>query len=136
MNENKVPENGAATPAVPGVDVKIFLPKEPDKDHGKLLAFASVTLGGVFAINSIRLINSEKGPFISMPSSKGKDGKYHDICCPITKEMRDALQGAIVGEYQKAVERPSVRDALKNAAKEAAAHDSPTQARAAAKGAR
>ena len=136
MNENKVPETSAAAPAVPGVDMKIFFPKDPDKDHGKLLAFASANLGGVFAVNNIRIYNSEKGPFVSMPSSKGKDGKYHDLCFPTTKEMREALHGAILGEYQKAVERPSVRETLKNAAKESAAHDSPTQAKAADKGAR
>ena len=135
MNENKVPDNSKETPAVPGVDVKIFLPKDPDKDHGKLLAFASANLGGVFTVKDIRIYNSEKRPFVTMPSTKGKDSKYYDICHPTTKEMREALHGAILGEFQKAVERPSVRDALKNAAKEAAAHDSPTQARAADKGA-
>ena len=38
MSENKAPETGAEVPAVPGVDVKIYLPKDPDKDHGKLMA--------------------------------------------------------------------------------------------------
>ena len=84
MNENKVPDNGAASPAVPGVDVKIFLPKDPDKDHGKLLAFASANLGGVFTVKDIRIFNSEKGPFVSMPYIKGMDGKYYDICLPTT----------------------------------------------------
>ena len=31
MSENKAPETGAEVPAVPGVDVKIYLPKDPDK---------------------------------------------------------------------------------------------------------
>ena len=136
MNENKVPGNSTTVPMLPGVNVKIFLPKETGKDHGKLLAFASANLGGVFAVNNIRIYNSEKGPFVSMPSNKGRDGKFYDICFPTTKEMREALHGAILGEYQKAVERPSVRDALKNAAKEASERPSPTQARTADQGAR
>lgn len=120
MDENKTPGTGTAVPNLPNVDVKIYLPKDPEKDHGKLLGFASVNLGGVFAINNIRIYTSDKGPFVSMPSTKGRDDKYHDICCPTTKEMREALHGAILGAYQKEVERPSVRGAIKDAAKEAA----------------
>ena len=125
MSENKATE----TPTIPGVDVKIYLPKDPEKDHGKLLGFASVNLGGVFAVNNIRIYNSDKGPFVSMPSTKGKDGQYHDICCPTTKEMREALHGAVLGAYQKEVtqERPSVRNAIKENAAEAASRPAPEQ---------
>lgn len=136
MSENRVPDPGAEALAVPGVDVKIYLPKDPEKDHGKLLGFASVNLGGVFAVNNIRIYDSEKGPFVTMPGKKGQDGKYHDICCPTTKEMREALHGAILGAYQKEVEqeRPSVRGALKEAAREAAERPAPAPQRAADKG--
>lgn len=120
--------------------MKIYLPKDPEKDHGKLLGFASVNLGGVFAVNNIRIYDSSKGPFVSMPSTKGKDDKYHDICCPTTKEMREALHGAILGAYQKEVEqeRPSVRNAIKESTKEAASRPAPDQQkqRTADKGAR
>ena len=61
MSENRAPETGAEVPAVPGVDVKIYLPKDPDKDHGKLMGFASVNLGGVFAVNNIRIYNANQG---------------------------------------------------------------------------
>ncbi len=136
MSENKQPDPGTEALAVPGVDVKIYLPKDPEKDHGKLLGFASVNLGGVFAVNNIRIYDSEKGPFVTMPGKKGQDGKYHDICCPTTKEMREALHGAILGAYEKTVEqeRPSVRGALKEAAKEAAERPAPAPQRAVDKG--
>lgn len=136
MSENRVPDPGKEALPVPGVDVKIYLPKDPEKDHGKLLGFASVNLGGVFAVNNIRIYDSEKGPFVTMPGKKGQDGKYHDICCPTTKEMREALHGAILGAYEKTVEqeRPSVRGALKEAAKEAAERPAPAPQRAADKG--
>lgn len=136
MKENNAP----VPPSVPGVDVKVYLPKDPEKDHGKLLGFASINLGGVFAVNGIRIYDTEKGPFIAMPSTKGKDDKYHDICCPTTKEMREAVNTAILGAYQKEVEqeRPSVRDAIKQNSKEAAARSAPDQQkqRAADKGER
>ena len=136
MSENRVPDPGKEALAVPGVDVKIYLPKDPEKDHGKLLGFASVNLGGVFAVNNIRIYDSEKGPFVTMPGKKGQDGKYHDICCPTTKEMRQALNAAVLGAYEKTVEqeRPSVRGALKEAAKEAAERSASTPQRTADKG--
>lgn len=136
MSENKQPDPGKEALAVPGVDVKIYLPKDPEKDHGKLLGFASVNLGGVFAVNGIRIYETEKGPYVAMPSTKGQDGKYHDMCCPTTKEMRQALNAAVLGAYEKTVEqeRPSVRGALKEAAKEAAERSASTPQRTADKG--
>ena len=138
MAENRVSAPGAGVTTVPGIDVKINLPRDPEKDYGKLLGYASVNLGGVFAVNNIRIYDSVKGPFVSMPSSKGRDGQYHDICCPTTKEMRQALNAAVLGAYEKSVEqeRPSVRGALKEAAKEAAARPTPAPQRTADKGER
>ena len=45
-NENMTPETGAAQPAKLDVDVRVY----PSKEEGNLLAFASVTLGGCFAV--------------------------------------------------------------------------------------
>lgn len=118
------------------ISVKIY----PQEDKGKLLAFASATIGGCFAVNGIRLMDSDKGMFVSMPQNKGNDGKYHDICCPTTKEMRKALDAAVLGEYgktqEKAAEKPSLRGALQSAAKEAAARPAPDTQKSADKGAR
>lgn len=118
------------------ITVKIY----PQKDKGNLLAFASATIGGCFAVNGIRLMDSEKGKFVSMPQNKGNDGKYHDICCPTTKEMRKALDAAVLGEYQKSqdktAEKPSLRGALQSAAKEAAARPAPAPQKTADKDAR
>ena len=55
-----------------GVDVKIYPVKEP---AGSLLAFASVNLGGCFAVNGIRIMDTKKGTFIAMPGRKDKEGK-------------------------------------------------------------
>lgn len=114
------------------VSVKVY----PAKDSGSLLAFASVSLGGCFAVNGIRIMDTERGPFVAMPSRKDKDGKYHDVCCPTTKEMRQALNAAVLGEYQRAVEKPSVRGTLQEAAKETTERPTPATERAANKGAR
>ena len=124
MNENTAPETSAAQPAKLDMDVRVY----PSKEEGNLLAFASVTLGGCFAVKGIKIMDSEKGAFVAMPDRKDAKGEYHDICFPTTAEMRQALNTAVLSEYQKVMEliaargekaRPSVRDALQNTAKAA-----------------
>ena len=124
MNENTAPETGTAQPAKLDMDVKVY----PSKEEGNLLAFASVTLGGCFAVKGIKIMDSEKGALVAMPDRKDAKGEYHDICFPTTSEMRQALNTAVLGEYQKVMEliatrsdkaRSSVRDALQNTAKAA-----------------
>ena len=121
-NENMTPETGTAQPAKLDVDVRVY----PSKEEGNLLAFASVTLGGCFAVKGVKIMEGEKGAFVAMPDRKDGKGEYHDICFPTTSEMRQALHTAVLGEYQRVMEliaarsekaRPSVRDALQNAAK-------------------
>ena len=104
------------------VSVKIY----PQTDTGKLLAYASVTLGGCFAVNNLRVMNGEKGKFVAMPATKGTDGKYHDNCCPTTPEMRKAIDSAVLGEYSRAVEKPSIKEGIKAAANEAKAQPAPS----------
>ena len=123
-NENMTPETGTAQPAKLDVDVRVY----PSKQVASLLAFASVTLGGCIAVKGIKIMDGEKGAFVSMPDRKDSKGEYHDICFPTTSEMRQALHTAVLGEYQRVMEllaarsekaRPSVRDALQNTTKAA-----------------
>lgn len=77
-------------------------PVENGNNH---LANASVTLGGCFAIKGIRIMSSEKGPFVAMPQRKTQDGEYKDICFPTTADMRKTLNDTVLGEYQKVMEQ-------------------------------
>lgn len=121
MSETKTRE--AAAPPPLSVEAKVY----PSKKDGNLLAYASVTLGGCFAINNIRIMDSQKGMFLAMPDRQDAKGEYRDVCFPTTAEMRQALTGAVMGEYQRVMElmaergikaRNSMRDALQPAPKE------------------
>lgn len=148
MNENNTNHAGtdAVSPPIPSLEVRVY-PQAKRNENDKLLGFASVTLGGVFAVNGIRLMDSEKGPFVAMPSKPDGKGGYRDICLPITKEMHNALNDAVLNGYKEAVaelnsrgaevaQKASMRDALKEAGKEAAARPTQTVAKTADKGAR
>ena len=44
-----------------------------------------------------------------MPDWKDSKGERHDICFPVTKDMREAINSAVMGEYQRTVERIATR---------------------------
>ncbi len=106
---------------------------------GSVVAFASVTIDDIFAVNNIRVVNSEKGLFVAMPQVKDAKGEYRDICFPVTAEMRKLLNDAVLGAYalekDKAPpdkDKASTVDKLREGKREA--KEKPAPAKAAAKG--
>ena len=81
------------------LDVRVYPIDEP---KGSTIAFASVAVDDLIAIRGIRVVDNEKGMFVSMPQSKSeKDGKtdYHDIAFPLTADLRKEISKAILDEY-------------------------------------
>ena len=70
--------------------------------QNKMKAIASITIDEVFVIHDIKVIESEKGLFIAMPSKKTPDGKFKDIAHPINTETRELIQNAIIQKYNEA----------------------------------
>lgn len=71
--------------------------------EGNVKAIASVNLDDCFAVKNIRVIEGKNGLFVSMPSYKGADGEYHDLCFPTTPEMRKQLNNAVSEAYKQAI---------------------------------
>lgn len=103
------PEIKAAAP--PQINVKITKLFEKDS---KIRAVANATIGGAFAVHGIKVIDSEKGLFLSMPSNSYKNGsgetKYQDIFHPVTAEARQALSDSIMEAYEKALSEQQSED--------------------------
>ena len=117
MNENN---NGSMD-----MTVKVF----PVQNSKNLLATASVTLGGCFAVRGIQIRDGKNGTFVAMPQRKDARGEYHDICFPTTAEMRQAIQAAVLGEYERTSQRDQNRGSVLSAmrdtqAKPGRSHDS------------
>ena len=70
---------------------------------GSILATASVNLNHCLAIRNVRLMNGEKGVFLSMPSYRTGNGEFRDICFPITAEFRTQMTEALVTAYKQAL---------------------------------
>ncbi len=67
--------------------------------EGKMKAVVSVTFDNEFVIHDIKVIESQNGLFIAMPSRKTPDGEFRDIAHPINSEARSAIQKAILDKY-------------------------------------
>ena len=78
------------------IDVRVYPIDEP---KGSTLAFASIAIDDLAAIRSIRVVDSEKGPFVSMPQSQDNSGLFHDIAFPLTKALREEINAVIQNEY-------------------------------------
>ena len=70
--------------------------------EGKMRGIVSVTFDDVFVVHDIKVIEGQNGYFIAMPSRKTPDGEFKDICHPITSEMRNVMQTAVLEAYEEA----------------------------------
>lgn len=72
---------------------------------GNIKAYATVTVGNAVAIHNLRVMDSRKGLFVSMPSrsftDKNGDTKYTDIAHAVTKEAREAINSCVLSAYHQ-----------------------------------
>lgn len=80
-------------------ETRVSIPKTEMKN---IAAFVGITLDDCFAIHGIKVIKSDKGLFVVMPSTKTKDG-FKDVCHPINKETREKISEAVLEAYEKAL---------------------------------
>lgn len=69
--------------------------------QNRMKAIASVTFDDVFVVHDIKVIESDKGLFIAMPSRKTPNGEFKDIAHPINTETRESIQKAIIEKYNE-----------------------------------
>jgi len=81
-------------------EVKVY----PAKDDGRLKAYVTIVFDNSFIVRDLKIIEGDKGAFVSMPSRKRKDGSFRDIVHPLNSEMRRLIEDAIMEEYQKVSE--------------------------------
>ena len=75
-----------------------------EKEGSRMKGIASVLLDDCFAVHDIKVIESQNGLFIAMPSRKTSTGGYRDIAHPINPETRALFEEAILEAYNTAEE--------------------------------
>lgn len=66
----------------------------------KVCAIASIVIDDVFVVHDLRVVNGDKGLFVAMPSRKLPNGEFRDICHPINTDARNAIQAAVLAEFE------------------------------------
>ena len=93
--------------------LKLDISVRPIEPKGNLLGFASVKFNDVFVVEDFKILQSDKGLFVGMPSKPDKHSTtgYRDTAKPITADFRAELTGAVVSAYHAAVEKLQARAA-------------------------
>ena len=83
--------------------IHVSINRMVNKEDSAIKAYASVTMDGMFVVNGIKVCESEKGRFVSMPSTQytDRDGnkQYSDTFHAITKSARTAVNQAVLNAY-------------------------------------
>lgn len=97
--------------------LKLDVTVRPISPMGNLLAFANVTIGDCFKIDGFRICSGENGLYVNMPSTQDKQGKWRDVCWPVTADFRKQLNDALIEGYGQAIENlQATLEATKGAA--------------------
>ena len=92
--KNEVPPAEQSTSAV-----KVSL--HPVSGNPNVKAAGQATIDNCFVVQDIKVIATEgKPPFVSMPSYQNSNGEYVPTALPITKDMREKLDRAVINSFQ------------------------------------
>ncbi len=80
-------------------EIKIY----PVEDGGRLKAYATMVFDDCFIVRDLKVIEGDKGFFVSMPSRKRKDGSFRDIVHPLNSTTRTDVEKTIIEEYTKSL---------------------------------
>lgn len=82
--------------------MKIKATVYPNKEiNTNLKAMVILEVEDCLIINSVKIVEGQKGLFVSMPQYKDRNGDYKDIVYPNSKEKRNSLTALILAEYEK-----------------------------------
>jgi stage V sporulation protein G len=116
---NKVNKDTGEITGTMSLEVRAYPLAEP---KGATKGFASVNIDGMFAATGISIVEGKNGLFVSMPQTRDTKGEYRDLFHPITKESREALNGAILAEFGVALDEMVVqKESTLNKIRESAA---------------
>ena len=108
------------------VEIKARIDKLFTDESRPLRAFASANIGD-YAIHGIKVLENDKGLWVSMPQTSYKDAdgntKYEDLFHATTADAKSRLGKAVVEEYNQALEQSQKENAEQSVApEEIAAH--------------
>ncbi|MBI2915370.1 MAG: septation protein SpoVG family protein [Elusimicrobia bacterium] len=84
------------------------------RNEERLKAYVTITFDDAFVVRHVRIVKTEKGLLVSMPSRKLPDGSHKDIAHPITQEFRKKLETKILAAYEEELKKGPPNDSEKS----------------------
>ena len=66
---------------------------------GSTKAFCDLSVLDSFVIKGLRVVEGEKGLFVSMPREEGRDGKWYNTVIPLKREVKDEIEKLVLEAY-------------------------------------
>ncbi len=73
----------------------------PINNEKKLKGFASIVFDNCFVVSDIKIIETPRAAFLSMPSKKASNGKFRDVAHPLNAETRRMIEDHVFDAYQE-----------------------------------
>ena len=112
MSEEKTTGAQAQEQEAPGGSgLKLDVTARPIDPIKNLVGFANVKINDCFVVEDFKILQSDKGLYVGMPSKPDKNSRtgYRDTAKPITAEFRKELHGAVLEAYQQEIEKLQAR---------------------------
>ena len=71
-------------------------------DNGPMKAFVDLSVNDVLVIKGLRVVQGQKGLFVSMPQEQGKDKRWYDSIRCLNPDMRDLINEKVLTAYREA----------------------------------
>ena len=71
-------------------------------DNGPMKAFVDLSINDVLVIKGLRVVQGQKGLFVSMPQEQGKDKRWYDTIRCLNSEIRDRINEKVLTAYREA----------------------------------
>ncbi len=85
-------------------DVKIY-PFDTTGIGGNVKAVATVKINDILEIRDIKILYSNRGYFIQMPTRKSRTGEFIPIVNPLSRELYLHIRRKILDEYKRIMEK-------------------------------
>ncbi len=91
------------------MDIKVKIHRLFNNDFSNIKGFASMTLDNVLAVHGIKIMMNRNGvTFVALPSARGKKD-YYDVVHPLTADLRNQIQDAVLSEYKRVLAKEKQR---------------------------
>ncbi len=74
----------------------------------KLKAFAALVIEDCFLVGDLRVVESEEGYFVAMPSRRKRDGSFKDIAYPLNNNLREEIEEKVLLAFEAATGRKAI----------------------------